>query len=355
MQLRTATRFFVAGLALASVATLGLAQVQAPPAPQAPPAAAVPAAPENANPFPPPDPKDFDASSPTKEDVNAFLHASWGYNPNRIWQVQAILKTRAAGVSRVVVLFADKGQPKEQINPLSFFTLPDGKHIIAGDVLPFGPKPFEEDREVLSHADGPSKGPASSGLTIVEFADFECPHCKEAQATIAKLLADYPQARFVFENRPIPQIHSESLKAAAYGVCVAKESGNDTFFKFADAVFDAQDGLTPASSDATLKAAVTKAGGNADQAGTCAASQAAKDEVNAQLEFAEKLGVNSTPTLYVNGRGMPIGQAPYETLQSIIEFQAAEDGISLPPRPPAAPKAPSLEPCCGPAPAPPSH
>ena len=346
MHFRTGTRRFLVGFTLVAMAPFALSQAPAPsaPVPSAPaPTAAAPAtaAQPNANPFPPPVPADFTAAAPTKQAVDDFLRASWGYDANRIWQVQAILKTSAEGISKVIVLVADKGQPKEQVSSLVFFSVPDGKHIIAGDVLPFGPKPFEQNREMLRQADGPSQGAASTELNFVEFADFECPHCKEAQATVAKLLTDYPNAHFVFENFPLVQIHSEAFKAAAYSVCVAKEGGNPAFFKFVDATFDAQDGLTPQSSDATLKAAVTKAGADADKAAACSSTQQTKDAVNAQLQLGRDVGVNATPTLFVNGRGLPIGSVPYETLRSIIDFQAGQDGVALPH--PAAEAPPTLK------------
>ncbi len=297
----------------------------------------------NVNPFPPADPRNFTAATPSKETVDAFLRASWGYDPNRVWQVQAILKTPVANVSRVVVLVAEKGGAKEQTQPLSFYTLPGGKYIIADGVLPFGARPFDDNRQVLqSQASGPAEGASSKDLEFVEFSDFECPHCKDAQATLQKLMTDYPMAHFVYENFPLVEVHSEAFKAAAYGVCVAKASGDAAFFKFADAVFAAQAELTPQASDQTLKDAVTKAGGDPAKAAACAASPETKATVDATLKLGEQLGVNSTPTIFINGRGIPLGGIPYEMLRQIIDFQAQEDGVNLPPRPPA-PAAPSLK------------
>ena len=118
-------------------------------------------------------------------------------------------------------------------------------------LLPFGAKPFQDYREILqADASGPSKGGASKAMEFVEFSDFECPHCKEAQPIVAKLLADYPSAHFVYQDFPLTQIHSEALKASTHGYCVAKLGGNEAFFKFSDALFDAQAGLTPTTSDA---------------------------------------------------------------------------------------------------------
>jgi protein-disulfide isomerase len=351
MQLRTTLGFFV--LAIASA----VAQSPAPPAPtpqapapQAPapqaPAAQAPAAAPAA--VPPIDPTNFTATSPTKETVEDFLHAFWGYDSSRVWQIQAILPTPAPGVSRVLVLVkATNPGPKDQIAQLSFFTLPDGKFLVADSLLPFGAKPFASFREILQEgATGPSQGGASKALELVEFSDFECPHCRDAQPIVAKLLADYPSAHFVYQDFPLSSIHPEAFKASTHGYCVTKAGGNEAFFKFADALFTAQAGLTPDLADGTLKEAETKAGQDPAKIAACAATPAAKSAVDASRALGDKVGVNQTPTIFVNGRGLPLTGVPYEMLQKIIEFQAKLDGVPLPPAPPAPPAkpAPSLRP-----------
>jgi protein-disulfide isomerase len=278
--------------------------------------------------------------------VEDFLHAFWGYDTTRMWQIQAILPTPAAGVSRVLVLVksANPG-PKDQTAQLSFFTLADGKFLVADSLLPFGAKPFQNYRDILqAGATGPAKGGTSKALELVEFSDFECPHCKDAQPIIAKLLADYPSAHFVYQDFPLVQIHTESLKASGHGYCVAKAGGNEAFFKFSDALFANQAGLTPATSDATLKDAETAAGQDPAKIAACSTSAAAKDAIDASRALGDRVGVNQTPTLFVNGRALPLTGIPYEMLQKIIEFQAKLDNVPLPPAPPApAPKpAPSL-------------
>ncbi len=357
MQLRITT--FLSVLAVASAAWIPAALAQngppAAPTPQAPSATRPPAgssvqapsAPAEAPAsFPPVDPANFTAASPTKQTVEDFLKTYWGYDTSRVWQVQAILPTPAPGVSHVVVLVRGTGGgPKEQTAQLSFFTLPDGKFLVADSILPFGSKPFQAYREILqAGANGPSQGGTSKALEIVEFSDFECPHCKEAQPTIAKLLADYPSAHFVYQDFPLTQIHTEAFKASTHGYCVAKAGGNEAFFKFSDALFENQAGLAGTTADATLKDAETKAGQDPVKIAACSTTPAAKDAINASLALGAKVGVNSTPTIFVNGRGLPAVGIPYPMLQKIIEFQAHLDGVPLPPAPPApAPKpAPSL-------------
>ena len=290
------------------------------------PSALAPAAPV----FPKPDPANFQAATPTAETVNAFLQTSWGYDPERVWQVQAILKTPAEGVSKVVILVAAK-TGDQKVQAAQFFTLPDGKHIIAGDdVIPFGEHPYADARaELQQKADGPYRGSASKDLELVEFADFQCPHCKEAQASIDKLVADFPKARIVFQNYPLEKIHPASVTAASYGACVAKQGGSAAFFSYAGAVFDSQEGLSSADGvTLTLNSAVTKAGLDPAKISACAATPETKAQVEASVKLAQHLNISQVPTLVINGRPVPIGGVPYDTLKKIIEFQARLDGAA---------------------------
>jgi protein-disulfide isomerase len=335
--IRSFARIFssVALSALVLTAFHAAAQTQVPAAPAqtaVPPAGAQPAAaptPTGPPVFPKPDPANFTAAAPTKEVVDAFLTANWGYDDNRMWQVQAIMKTPVDGVSKVVVFVGDK-TGKEKHSALEFFTLPDNKHIITGDsIVSFGAQPFADARQQMQQrADGPYRGSASKDLELVEFADFQCPHCKEAQANMDKLVADFPKARIVFQNSPIPSIHPQSVHAAEYGVCVAKLGGSTAFFQFASAVFDGQEGLSTADgATLTLNSAVSKAGLDPAKISACAATPETKASVDASLKLSSDLGITEVPTLMVNGRQVP-ATAPYDVLKQIIQYQSKLDGVA---------------------------
>jgi protein-disulfide isomerase len=306
-----------------------VAQQQVPAAP--PQTSTAPAAPAPVAPvFPKPDPANFTATSPTKETIDAFLQTSWGYDENRIWQIQAILKTPVEGISKVVVVVGDKSG-KTKPGAIGFFALPDGKHIIADDqVISFGAHPFADYRALLqARADGPYRGSASKDLELVEFADFQCPHCKDAQANMDKLAVDFPKARIIFQNYPLAKLHPAATKAAEYGVCVAKQGGSNAFFQYASAVFEGQEGLaTPDGETLTLNSAVAKAGLDPAKIDACSETHEVGASVEASVKLAEDLNINETPTLMVNGRMVPIGGAPYNILKKIIEYQEKLDGIA---------------------------
>ena len=345
--IRLSARFLsaVALIALFVPVLEAVAQQHVPPAPDAtaqqgapaPNATAAQPGPESAAPapsavpvFPKTDPANFTASSPTKDVIDSFLQANWGYDEDRMWQVQAILKTAVDGVSKVSILVADKG-PKPQIMQMDFFVLPDGKHMIfSNQMMNFGAHPWADARQRLQQsADGPYRGSASKDLEIVEFADFQCPHCKVAQANMDKLAEDFPKARIVFQALPIPSIHPESVNAAEYGLCVSKMGGSSAFFQFAAAVFDGQDGLaTPDGATLTLNSAVTKAGLDPAKVATCTATPEIKAALDASVKLANDLKITEVPTLLIDGFETQ-ATAPYGVLKKIVEYEAKADGVAL--------------------------
>lgn len=323
------------GVASAGAQTGTTGAAQAAPAAKAAPAATPPLQlnsldpTSKADPFPPVNQKFFTAATPTVDTVNSFLKTIWGYDPNRIWRVEAIQTTAAPGVSKVVVYVSDRS-PNAKVQSMGFFVTPDGKHAIADSsgVISFGATPFADNRRMLQErADGAWRGASNKDFLMVEFADMQCPHCKEAQATMEQLVKDFPNARVVFQSFPLTDIHPFAFKAAAYGYCVQKQK-NDAFFPYAAAVFDTQAALTAETGDETLKNAVTKVGLDPAAVDTCAATQAIKDQVNASIKLGGDVGVDQTPLLAVNGRLLPIAQVPYETLKTIVSYQAVLDGVN---------------------------
>lgn len=282
------------------------------------------------DPFPPLNKKYFTADTPTVATVDSYLHAMLGYDANRIWRVAAIQKTAVPGVSKVTAFISDKG-PGAKVSSAAFVVLADGKHLVAdASVQAFGANPFAENRAILQQrATGPSYGAVSKDLLLVEFADLQCPHCKDAQPIMARLAKDFPSARIVYESYPLTEIHPMAARAAEYGACIA-QSDSDKFFTYAQAVYDTQGALTADDGEQTLKNAVTKAGLNPETVATCAAGPEAKAAVEASSKLAVDLGIEQTPTLAVNGRLLPLTSVPYETLKNLIIFQASLDGISLP-------------------------
>jgi protein-disulfide isomerase len=268
---------------------------------------------------PPPIPT-FSTRLPSEETVNAFMKQMFGYDPSVSWKIVAIRPAPAKGLSEVLVVLSNaQGQQNSRL-----YVTEDGEHAVIGDVIPFGPHPFTAAKEMLNKGiDGPSRGPADAPVTVVEFSDLQCPHCKEAQPTIDKLMAEEKNTRLVFENFPL-QSHDWALKGAEYGDCIGRTSP-DAFWKYVASVYDAQKDITATNADEKLTALAEQVGAKGADTAACAAKPETLTRVQHSIALGATLDVTGTPTLFVNGRKIGnVGGLPYEVLKGLTEFAAKE-------------------------------
>lgn len=256
---------------------------------------------------------------PTEAEVNGFMKATFGYDPQLTWKIVSIKPSQAQGLAEVTVeISGPQGQGGQK-----FFVSQDGKHAVVGEIIPFGAHPFEQTRRILEKkADGPSRGPANAPVLIVEFSDLQCPHCKEANPTIERLINEDPSVRFVSQNFPLPS-HNWAMKAAAYADCVGRAS-NDAYWKFVESVYSAQNDITADNADQKLTDLADKAGAKGSEIATCAAQPETEARVQASIELGKSVDVNSTPTLFINGRPVGVSGNSYEALKQIVDFAAKE-------------------------------
>ena len=255
---------------------------------------------------------------PSEETVNAFMHQMVGYNPEVTWRVAEIRPTQAQGLTEVTVVITD---PKGS-NTSKFFVTADGKHAVTGDIIPFGAKPFEEERAKLEKGvTGPAKGPAKAPVTIVEFSDMQCPHCKLVAPVLEQVLAQEPNVHFVFQNFPLPA-HNWAEKAAGYVDCIGRTS-SAAVWPFIQKTFEQQENITEANADEKLKAVATDAGAKADEVAACAAKSDTKARIETSLALGKSVGVTGTPAIFINGR-LITGNVPADLLKQIVDFQAGE-------------------------------
>jgi protein-disulfide isomerase len=255
---------------------------------------------------------------PSEDTVNSFLFQMIGYDPTKTWKVTEIRPSEVPGLAEV--LFVVTSAQGSSLNRL--LVSADGKHAISGEVLPFGAKPFDDARAKLEKGvNGPGKGPEKAPVMIVEFSDMQCPHCQKVAPAIEQLLAQEPEAHFVFQNFPLPA-HNWAEKAAGYVDCVGRAS-NDAVWKFIQKTFDEQANITEFNADEKLKAIATAAGAHGDEIATCAARPDTKARVEASVALGRSVGVSGTPTLFINGQSVP-GEAAVELLKKMVDFKASQ-------------------------------
>ncbi|MBK8257570.1 MAG: thioredoxin domain-containing protein [Polyangiaceae bacterium] len=155
------------------------------------------------------------------------------------------------------------------------------------------------------------KGSDSALVTIVELSDYECPYCKKAHATVEKLLAEYKgKVRLaVFEN-PLP-FHSHA-KTAAKWLFAAGEQGK--YWEARSALFDHQNRLDPTG----LADLGSQLDLDASKLDSDMNSRSADSYVQTGMDAAKTLGVQGTPTFFINGVRL-IGAQPESAFRKAID------------------------------------
>jgi protein-disulfide isomerase len=249
--------------------------------------------------------------------VDSFLKQMFGWNQDLTWKIAEIKPAEAAGFTEVTAVFnTPQGQQVFRV-----YVTPDQKFAMTGDMVPFGADPFAPARAILKEASGPTHGPSDAAVTIVEFGDLECPACKAAQPQLTKLLTEEPKLKLIFQNFPLESLHKWALLGAKYGDCVGQQ-GNEQVFKFIATVYEHQGEITADTADAMLKGYAKDTGANPETVTACVAKPETEKRVRESLALGNKLGVNSTPTFFINGRKV-VGfgnNTPYEVVKAIVEF-----------------------------------
>lgn len=196
----------------------------------------------------------------------------------------------------------------------------DGKYLFRGDVSDLGKDPIAETRAKLDLKDSPSTGSAAGSVTVVEFADFECPVCRQLHEELRTVLPKYPQVKFYFKDFPIEQIHPWARTAALAGRCAYTQKPA-AFWKLYDGFYDSQDLVSAAN--AWDKAVDFAGQAGLDQAAfkTCLGSPEAAAAIEASVANARTVEVSSTPTVFVNGRRV-VG-ADIATIERYIQYELA--------------------------------
>jgi protein-disulfide isomerase len=166
--------------------------------------------------------------------------------------------------------------------------------------------------EVEIEETDPFLGSESAPVTLIEFSDFQCPFCQRVAPTLKRLRETYgDKVRVVWKDFPLTQIHPQAFKAGEAAHC-AGEQGK--YWEYHDRLFAKQQELQPAD----LKKHAADLGLEPAKFDACLDASKYGERVRNGVAQGTRLGVNSTPTIYINGR-MLSGAQPYETFVAVID------------------------------------
>ena len=165
-----------------------------------------------------------------------------------------------------------------------------------------------------------AQGAADARVTLVEYGDFECPYCGQAEPVVRELLRNYGDVRYVWRHLPLNDVHPHAELAADAAEAAAAQ---DAFWGMHDLLLARQDALTPDD----LIGYASELGLEVDRFTEDLERHAGAPRVAEDVDGADLSNVSGTPTFFVNGR-RHYGAYDIETLSQAVRAARARAAIA---------------------------
>ncbi len=163
-------------------------------------------------------------------------------------------------------------------------------------------------------------GNPNAPIALIEYSDIDCPFCKDFQTTMHRIMDEYGkngQVSWTYRNFPLDQLHPDARLKAESAECVASLAGNETYWKYLDALF------TRSETAADLPAIAAEFAVNQAAFNTCVSEKRFAARVKAEGDAALAAGGQGTPysiILTKDGQTFPVnGAQPYEVVKQVID------------------------------------
>jgi protein-disulfide isomerase len=242
-----------------------------------------------------------------------------------------------------VVVTIDGGGEKKQ--DLKFVVSKDGSSLVRTIKFDLTKDPFAETMSKINTGGRPTRGAKASKVVVVNFDDFECPFCSRMHQTLfPEILKEYgDRITFIYKDYPLVEIHPWATHAAVDANCLAAQN-SDAYWDFADYIHanqhEVNDEKTPGARLETLDKLTMLQGQkhNLDvvKLQSCVKAQD-ENAVKASMKEAEAIGVEATPTLFVNGEEIRGGAVPISEVRAALDRALKDANLPVPEHPAAAP------------------
>jgi protein-disulfide isomerase len=222
-----------------------------------------------------------------------------------------------------VVVTIDSGEKKQDLN---FLVSKDHSSLIRMNKFDLNKDPYAETMSKIDVSGRPTRGAKASKVVVVNFDDFECPFCSRMHQTLfPEILKEYgDRITFVYKDYPLVEIHPWAVHAAVDANCLAAQN-TDAYWDFADYIHANQHEVSNEKTPgARLEALdrLTMLQGQKHNLDTVKLQSCVKaqDEsaVKASMKEADAIGVEATPTLFINGEKID-GAVPPSELRAALD------------------------------------
>lgn len=236
----------------------------------------------------------------------------------------------------------DDGQGKRK--EYSFLISKDRNTMLRLTKFDLTKDPFAQTMSKIDVSGRPTRGAKSAKVVVVNFDDFECPFCSRMHQTLfPEIFKEYgDRVTFIYKDYPLAEIHPWAIHAAVDANCLAAQNG-DAYWDFADyihankAEVDSQK-TTAARLDALDRMVLLqgqKHNVDLPKLQACVKAQN-EDAVRASMKEADALGVDATPTMFINGQKID-GAVPIGEVRSALDAALKDAGEPAPARAPLGP------------------
>jgi protein-disulfide isomerase len=240
-----------------------------------------------------------------------------------------------------VIVTVDNAGKKQD---LTFLVSKDRSSMMRLTKFDLSKDPFAETMSKIDTSGRPTRGAKASKVVVVNFDDFQCPFCSRMHQTLfPEILKEYgDRITFIYKDYPLVEIHPWAMHAAVDANCLAAQNG-DAYWDFADYMHANQHEVsnekTPgARFEALDKLTLLQGQKHNLDAVKLQACVKAQDEsaVKASMKQAEAVGVEATPTLFINGEKMDGAQTVTE-MRATLDRALKDAHLPVPEHAPAAP------------------
>jgi protein-disulfide isomerase len=236
-----------------------------------------------------------------------------------------------------VVVTVDNGEKKSD---LTFLISKDRSSMMRLIKFDLSKDPFAETMSKIDVTGRPTRGAKASKVVVVSFDDFECPFCSRMHQTLfPEILKEYgDRITFIYKDYPLLEIHPWAVHAAVDANCLAAQDG-DAYWDFADYVHanqhEVSDQKTPTGRlDELDRLTITQGQKHNLDAGKLQACVKAQDDsaVKASIKEGDSIGVDATPTLFINGEKVD-GAVPIGELRAALDRALKDANLPVPEHP----------------------
>lgn len=265
--------------------------------------------------------------------VERHVRAQYSLPPDVKVIVGSLRSSEFPNYDALTVTFASPDKKKD----FEFLLSRDHKTLLRMTKLDLSKDPYAETMKKIDVSGRPTRGNKDAKVTIVNYDDFECPFCARMHATLFPgLFKEYgDRVLFIYKDYPLEEIHPWAVHAAVDANCLSAQN-NDAYWDYADYLHGNQHAISEEKGHdgqnaeldklATLQA--QKHNLDLPKLQACVKAQDEK-AVRASMKEGDALGVDATPTMFVNGQKLD-GAVPAEDVRLALDQALTDAGVAPP-------------------------